>query len=68
MHGSTTLYASRYSREELASWAQVLSPYLQSGLDVYVYFNNDAFGYAVANALELRALLTGEADGENERL
>ncbi|MGC8873614.1 MAG: DUF72 domain-containing protein [Chloroflexia bacterium] len=68
LHGSTTLYASRYSREELSQWAEVLAPFLQQGLDVYVYFNNDAFGYAVANAQELRALLAGRGADEDERL
>ncbi len=68
MHGATTLYASRYSREELFYWARALAPFLRSGLDVYVYFNNDAFGHAVANAEELRALLAEEAADEDERL
>jgi uncharacterized protein YecE (DUF72 family) len=33
--------------------------------DVYVYFNNDAFGHAVANAKTLSALLgiEGESGG-----
>jgi uncharacterized protein YecE (DUF72 family) len=30
---------------------------LSEGHDVYVYFNNDAFAYAVENAKELRHLV-----------
>jgi uncharacterized protein YecE (DUF72 family) len=43
-----------YSDRELASWAERLR-----GLrgDAYVYFNNDWEGFAVENALRLRALL-----------
>jgi uncharacterized protein YecE (DUF72 family) len=53
-HGSASLYAGRYTREELAGWAQAIRRFLAEGRDVYVYFNNDAFGHAVINARELR--------------
>ncbi|MGB9723325.1 MAG: DUF72 domain-containing protein [Chloroflexia bacterium] len=57
MHGAVFLYASCYSREELEDWAGWLSTERRAGRDVYVYFNNDAFGYAVENARQLRELL-----------
>jgi uncharacterized protein YecE (DUF72 family) len=57
MHGGSSLYASKYTGEELAEWAAVVRRYLRRGLDCYVYFNNDAHGYAVENALTLRKLL-----------
>ncbi|HET9885670.1 MAG TPA: hypothetical protein VFS81_28330 [Candidatus Binatia bacterium] len=31
--------------------------YLKSGLDAYVYFNNDLHGHALKNAATLKALL-----------
>ncbi len=56
-HGSTALYAGRYSWEELALWAERIRGFLQAGHEVYVYFNNDAFGHAVINTMELREML-----------
>ncbi len=53
MHGGRILYASDYSAKELSEWAQKVAGYLNRRLDVYVYFNNDAHGYAVKNARQL---------------
>jgi uncharacterized protein YecE (DUF72 family) len=57
LHGSRFLYASRYTQRELEEWASFIVPLLLRGDDVYVYFNNDAFAYAVENAIELRHLI-----------
>jgi uncharacterized protein YecE (DUF72 family) len=57
MHGAQTLYASCYSDEELLWWAAQIEDVLSKGHEVYVYFNNDAYGYAVQNAQRLRELL-----------
>jgi uncharacterized protein YecE (DUF72 family) len=55
-HGSTGLYYSNYSDEQLGDWAGRIRGLV--GVDtVYVYFNNDAGGYAVRNALTLRRML-----------
>jgi len=68
-HGAGTRYGGRYSGEDLADWASRLrdlaadtTPEAEDGVrrSLYIYFNNDAHGHAVANALELRAML-GEA-------
>ncbi|MFZ8843445.1 DUF72 domain-containing protein [Thermoflexus sp.] len=56
-HGSTALYAGRYAREALAAWAERIRGFLRAGHEVYAYFNNDAFGHAVINAVELREML-----------
>lgn len=56
-HGTDFLYGGRYSKEELSRWADLINLYLKGGLDVYVYFNNDAEGYAVVNAKELREMV-----------
>ncbi len=55
-HGSGTLYGGRYEREFLKKWAKTISGFIKDGLDVYVYFNNDAMGNAVINARELKEL------------
>jgi uncharacterized protein YecE (DUF72 family) len=57
-HGSTGLYWSCYSDEELEDWAQKISK-LAQGLDaVYIYFNNDAEGFAIKNAKTLAEKLS----------
>ena len=57
LHGSRLLYASRYTQRELEEWARYVVPLLSEGHDVHVYFNNDAFAYAIENAKELRHLI-----------
>jgi uncharacterized protein YecE (DUF72 family) len=52
MHGSGTMFSSKYTKKELKLLAQKIKKWLKSA-DVYVYFNNDAFGYAIKNAKEL---------------
>ncbi|MBI4286368.1 MAG: DUF72 domain-containing protein [Chloroflexi bacterium] len=56
-HGSTWLYASNYSDKELAGWAKKLADLASQRKALYAYFNNDAEGYAVSNALTLRGYL-----------
>jgi uncharacterized protein YecE (DUF72 family) len=54
-HGSRQLYSSCYSEKELEDWALQIKE-LEVG-KVYAYFNNDAGGFAIGNALMLRHLL-----------
>jgi len=56
-HGSTGLYSSCYSDEELADWARRLADLTTSLRAVYIYFNNDAEAFAVKNAISLRSYL-----------
>ncbi|MBP1747940.1 MAG: hypothetical protein H6Q52_479 [Deltaproteobacteria bacterium] len=56
-HGEQGSYTSSYSRESLEKDARRISTYLDEGLDVFIYFNNDAHGYAPNNAKELRELV-----------
>ena len=53
LHGRRPTYASRYRLQELRELAGKILVQLEAENDVYVYFNNDANAYAVANALEL---------------
>lgn len=57
MHGSESLFGSKYTDEELKILAGKIKRWLKS-VDVYVYFNNDFRGYAVENAKKLLELLT----------
>jgi len=52
-HGSSGLYFSCYSDEELEDWAQKISALGKDLETVYIYFNNDAQGFAIRNAQTL---------------
>lgn len=61
LHGHERLYASRYTKEQLdeyvtkiKNWMKEVSPPKGRVKDIYCYFDNDAEGYAVQNAIELR--------------
>lgn len=47
-------YSGSYSHQFLTALARRLRDYVAAGIDVYVYFNNDAEGHAVRNALALK--------------
>lgn len=54
-HGSgTSLYAGCYSDDALKEDAVKIKKLLKEGTDVYIYFNNDARGWAVKNAQTLQ--------------
>jgi len=56
-HGSGGGHASSYSTEELKVDAVRIRKYMRQRKDVFIYFNNDASGYAARNALELSGML-----------
>ena len=56
-HGPKQLYASNYTEELLRQDAQKIEGWNSEGKDVYIYFNNDAQGYAVRNAIRLKEIL-----------
>jgi len=57
LHGSKDLYASKYTEKELKNWARKIKKWQSQNLDIYVYFDNDAYGYAVENAKRLKELI-----------
>lgn len=69
-HGGSE--GGNYPPQALRSQARRIRPYLMRGLDVFVYFNNDAHGYAVRNAADLKRYLRegcvsrGREYGEND--
>jgi uncharacterized protein YecE (DUF72 family) len=61
LHGHEQTYASDYSEAKLRGWARKVGAWRAEGRDVHVYFDNDAFGHAPANALRLMALVSEHA-------
>ena len=53
LHGSQQLYVSGYTDAELDEWARKIARWRGKGLDVYVYFDNDAKVHAPFDALRL---------------
>lgn len=64
LHGPTGSYSGRYSGRVLAGWAERCARWQRAGRDVFCYFNNDAAGNAVHDALHLRLLLGQEVADE----
>jgi uncharacterized protein YecE (DUF72 family) len=58
LHGGETLYGSNYSVQELNQWAAKIRGWEKDGKTVFVYFNNDIYGFAIKNALALRKLVS----------
>jgi len=58
LHGHEVLYASDYSGKVLREYAQKTNTLNEQGIDVYVHFDNDFYGYAVKNAKQLKELLS----------
>ena len=56
LHGGETLYGSNYSDQELKEWAAKIKGWEKRGKAAFVYFNNDAYGFAIKNALTLKKL------------
>ncbi|MCX7771164.1 MAG: DUF72 domain-containing protein [Proteobacteria bacterium] len=54
LHGHESLYASKYTEEQLKGYAEKISKWDK---ETFVYFDNDFSGYAVTNALFLKKLL-----------
>lgn len=57
LHGDTALYRSGYSRDALESWGRRIRRWAHAGLNVHVYFDNDARGHAPHDARALLGLL-----------
>jgi uncharacterized protein YecE (DUF72 family) len=54
-------YQGSYSTAELRAWARRIEQWSPRLKAIYVYFDNDQFGYAAQNALALRRMLPGTA-------
>ncbi len=67
LHGGET-YAGKYDKRVLGRWSEQIEAWLDDGLDVFVYFNNDIEGYAVINATDLIEMVGERAAGSCIRL
>ncbi|MEN8264622.1 MAG: DUF72 domain-containing protein [Nitrospirota bacterium] len=56
-HGEGGSYDTCYSKAALRKDSKRIKDYLKDGKDVFIYFNNDACGYAPGNARELIDIL-----------
>lgn len=61
LHGSQALYAGGYTDAELDRWADHAAAWAAAGLDVYVYFDNDAHAHAPRDAARLLQRCGGRA-------
>jgi len=52
-HGKNGLYSGNYSIDYLKEYADFIK---KINLDTFVFFNNDAYGYAIKNALDFKNL------------
>jgi len=56
-HGPGTLYNTKYHSATLKKYSRLFKIWLDEGRDVWIFFNNDWFGYGIENALTLRKFL-----------
>ncbi len=58
-HGPDEPYASKYSEQQLLVWADSIKRMIKDGGvgEVYCYFNNDFYGYALEDAHKLSCIL-----------
>jgi uncharacterized protein YecE (DUF72 family) len=50
----------KYPYQALSAWAQWITSQLKKRRDVFAYFNNDAHGFAIENAGELKRYVEEE--------
>jgi len=64
-HGAGSLYASKYKDKDLEKWADKIKIWYNNKRDIFIYFNNDAFGYAIEDALYLKGLIGASYETNN---
>ncbi|MHA6250243.1 DUF72 domain-containing protein [Pontibacter sp. CAU 1760] len=57
LHGPEGKYAGSYPEDTLSWWANNCLEWQHQGRDVYLYFDNDQYGYAAFNAQRLQDLV-----------
>jgi uncharacterized protein YecE (DUF72 family) len=57
-HGHNVKYGGSYPKKVMKEYAAEIAAILDSGKDVYAYFNNDAFGHALKDAVALRKMVS----------
>jgi uncharacterized protein YecE (DUF72 family) len=60
LHGPASgKYQGSYSKEKLQAWARQIKAWSANLKAIYIYFDNDQYGYAAANALSLKSTVLG---------
>lgn len=63
LHGpSRGKYQGSYSKERLNFWARQIETWARNLKAIYIYFDNDQHGYAAANALTLKSMLSQDQE------
>jgi len=57
-HGREQLYASDYSETDLRLFANKIINWLYEGKEIWAFFNNDYYGFAVKNAQRLKEIVS----------
>jgi uncharacterized protein YecE (DUF72 family) len=57
-------YGGRYTHQALSGRARVIRRWLDAGIDVHAYFNNDEGGHAPHDAADLRRYVRGDGDDD----
>jgi uncharacterized protein YecE (DUF72 family) len=53
-HGPSSLYSSCYTEKEIEEDSRFILELIREKKDVFIYYNNDAYAWAVKNALQLK--------------
>jgi len=56
-HGPGSLYNTKYDEKTMNKYAHLFKKWLDEGHELWIFFNNDWFGYGIENALSLRTYL-----------
>jgi uncharacterized protein YecE (DUF72 family) len=56
-HGPGSLYNTKYDDADLKKYAKLFKNWMKKGHELWIFFNNDWFGYGIDNALTLRRFL-----------
>jgi uncharacterized protein YecE (DUF72 family) len=51
------LYNTKYHSATLKKYSRLFGKWLDQGRNLWIFFNNDWFGYGIENALALRRFL-----------
>jgi len=56
-HGPGSLYKTKYQSATMKRYSRLFKRWLDQGRDLWIFFNNDWFGYGIDNALTLKKFL-----------
>jgi uncharacterized protein YecE (DUF72 family) len=56
-HGPTSLYNSKYTDDNMKKFSLLFKKWVKKGHELWIFFNNDWFGYGIENGLKLKEFL-----------